>query len=234
MDSGRFRKVVVAASVALTAVLGTVSGLVGPHYDASDNRMLGAIARDQPGWNASALLGLAGSLAAMITVLGLIHILRFRVPLLRGVGGSLSLLGVLALPGLIAADLVKGQMANQPDRAAMVGLAGHYTSPSGIHWFYRMLIAYSLGLILLAVGLYRARLAKRWIAATFGLGASAAFAFDALPGGHGGFGVASLIAGAIFVTGSSALAWTVLTTPDLEWQAPPVGGIAFRDVGLER
>lgn len=76
--------------------------------------------------------------------------------MLRIVGASLAVAGVLGLAGLIATDLVKGQMAEQPDRASMVLLASHYASSSGVHWFYRMLIAYTLGLILRGVALSRA------------------------------------------------------------------------------
>jgi len=113
--------------------------------------MLRAIAADQPGWDASAVLGLLNVGTSLVMVVGLLHMLRGRVPVLRRVGGSLALIGSLGLPGLIATDLVKGQMAKEACRLAMVRLAAHYAAPSGIHWFYRSLIAQAVGLVLLAV-----------------------------------------------------------------------------------
>jgi hypothetical protein len=113
--------------------------------------MLSAIARDQRGWNASALLGLVALVTSLLVVLGFVQRLGSRAPVLRIVVASLAVAGVLGLAGLIATDLVKGQMAEQPDRASMVLLASHYGSPSGVHWFYRMLIAYTLGFIVLGV-----------------------------------------------------------------------------------
>ena len=221
MDNGSLRKSIVAGNIALTPILGTLSALVGPRYDSSDSRMLNAIAADQLGWNASAMLGLLAAATSLIAVLGLVHMLRYRVPVLRCLGGVLAILGILGIPGVIATDLLKGQMAKQPNRAAMVGLASNYASPSGVHWFYRMLIAYGLGFIFLAVGLRRARLVPWWMSATFGVGAFAAFALDAVPGGHDGFGLGTLAGGIIFVAGSVALGRSVLRTSARDWEASP-------------
>ncbi len=152
MDGARSRKVMVTASVIATPVLGAASALVGPAFDSSDERMLRAIAADQPRLGrvrrprAAEPRDIAGHGRRPPT-----HVERSR----PGAATCRWLPRPDRLPRaprtrLIATDLVKGQMTKEACRLAMVRLAAHYAAPSGIHWFYRSLIAQAVGLVLLA------------------------------------------------------------------------------------
>ena len=72
-------------------------------------------------------------------------------------GLSMSVLGLLALASLMGAGPVSLAMAEAPERDAMVALTDRYEA-SALYggWVLLMVIGYSLGPVVLAVGLWRA------------------------------------------------------------------------------
>jgi hypothetical protein len=76
----------------------------------------------------------------------------------------------------------------------MVGFIEHWiTTPDTIYYVLMFLLGSMLGMLLLAIGLYRARVTYRWAAALFLLGVLAVGAFHAMIAlGIGGTGLAVL------------------------------------------
>jgi hypothetical protein len=119
----------------------------------------------------------AGSLLALLAAallipagLTLAAAIRPHKPKLAATGATLTVVGTIALAGVATASLIAGQIARQPQRAAMVDLWDHFHNASIGNVIFLALIAGGVGYILLAIGLYRARVAPLPAAALTGLG----------------------------------------------------------------
>ncbi len=72
-------------------------------------------------------------------------------------GAALVVVGVLASTAIITMDFVAGELAETGDREQMLSLYRSLSQNPAIAGFDRMQAALSLGMLMLAVGLYLAR-----------------------------------------------------------------------------
>lgn len=117
--------------------------------------------------------GLLAMLAAALLIpagLTLAAAIRPHRPTLAATGAALTVVGTVALAGIATASLIAGQIARQPQRAAMVDLWDRFHNASIGNVIFLALIAGGVGYLLLAVGLYRSRVAPLPAAALVGLG----------------------------------------------------------------
>jgi hypothetical protein len=151
----------------------------------------------------------------------LMNPVRGRGTALTHLGGALALLGN-AISGLALVGLqfiVYEASAPGVDHASLVPFIEHAThDPVGAplvvgHWFF------VLGIVLLAIGLYRGRAGYRWASACLGLGPllDAVLGSAGLEASPAGELFVSVLTDVLFVAGALGLAWWQLTTTNAAW-----------------
>jgi hypothetical protein len=162
--------------------------------------------------------GLLASVLFLPAFFALVNPVRGRGTVLTHLGGGLGVLGT-ALSGLALAglDLVFYDAASPGvDRASAARLITHLThDPAGAPLLIGHYL-FALGLLLLAVGLLRARVGYRWAAICLG----AAPLVEALLAAVGvpETLLVSVVTDALLVAGAAGLAWWMLTTTNAAWE----------------
>src|SRR5204863_2765807 len=110
-DPHRFWKTVAGACMMAAPALGLVGFIVSPGLDAHAGGQLATVAAHRDQWLISELLVMAGLVALVPAILGLMHMLREREVTLGHSRGALAMLGSLAAVGLSAIAMVVLQTA---------------------------------------------------------------------------------------------------------------------------
>ena len=194
-----------------------VAMVIHPASDMDEATQVATIADNLDAWYVAHLLAFVSMVLVVPAVLGLMHLLRERQVALGHVGGGLAILGLLALTGLVAMELVLWQMAGAGNTAETVALLERLNETAGIVIpFVLLSFGFSLGMATLAVGLYRARAVQSWMAVFVGVGA---ILF--------GFAIATamnwlaIVAAAFLVVGLGAIGRMVLRETDEAWEHTP-------------
>ena len=219
MDQTRaehMRKTLTAVSMVLAPLCFVVSDLLWPvtHTKAAD--VLADATGSTGAVYTAMVFGLLGMVFMMGAVLGLAHMLHERRPGMAMTGAGLALIGILGIAGGITGSGLVLFEAAQPkrDTAAMVSL---------IHDLYRsavpiliVTLLLSVGVVVMAVGLYMARVVAQWSAALIGIAAVAIGICQPLA-----FKPGIVIADVVLLAGLGSIGWTVLAETDEEWEHTP-------------
>jgi hypothetical protein len=216
-DAHHSRKMVAGACMVVAPFVLLVAMVVHPASDMDEATQVATIADNLDAWYVAHLLAFVSIVLVVPAVLGLMHMLRERQVALGHVGGGLAILGLLALTGLVAMELVLWQMAGAGNTAETVALLERLNETAGIVIpFVLLSFGFSLGMATLAVGLYRARAVQSWMAVFVAVGA---ILF--------GFAVATamnwlaIVAAAFLVVGLGAIGRLVLRETDEAWEHTP-------------
>ena len=172
---------------------------------------LAVVAGQLAAWRVGNWLLLAWWVLALPAVLGLAHLLAGRAPGWADAGAALAVAGLLAGLGITVVDLVVGEIAalgtgGQLDR--LLTALGTLTRPLDL-----VEDAFTLGLVLLALGLARARTAPRGAVALL-------LAGTAVPGVTTGL---RILAGVLELAALGWIGARALAGGDRAWTDPPVG-----------
>ena len=216
-DAHHSRKMVAGACMVVAPFVLLVAMVVHPASNMDEATQVATIADNLDAWYVAHLLAFVSIVLVVPAVLGLMHMLRERQVALGHVGGGLAILGLLALTGLVAMELVLWQMAGAGNTAETVALLERLNETAGIVIpFVLLSFGFSLGMATLAVGLYRARAVQSWMAVLVAVGA---ILF--------GFAVATamnwlaIVAAAFLVVGLGAIGRMVLRETDEAWEHTP-------------
>jgi hypothetical protein len=216
-DAHHSRKMVAGACMVVAPFVLLVAMVIHPASDMDEATQVATIADNLDAWYVAHLLAFVSIVLVVPAVLGLMHMLRERQVALGHVGGGLAILGLLALTGLVAMELVLWQMAGAGNTAETVALLERLNETAGIVIpFVLLSFGFSLGMAVLAVGLYRARAVQSWMAVFVAVGA---ILF--------GFAVATamnwlaIVAAAFLVVGLGAIGRMVLRETDEAWEHTP-------------
>jgi hypothetical protein len=161
-----FEDAVIRTSLIAAPLLMLLSGLVLPRLRGPDGTEL-SVAASYPGrYYAYVLLGLVGSMALAPAVYGIARRTGLRRARLGAIGGILALTGVALSLADWGGELVKVEMGTLSPtyHDAMVALLGRFDSSARIAVPLQVSgIAFLLGMILLAIGLFRGRTAPGWV-----------------------------------------------------------------------
>jgi hypothetical protein len=161
-------------------------------------------------WLAGFLMML-GAIALLGAVIGIGHLVRTRRPALANVAGPLAAAGTMAMMGWAVITMgVDPALGRSPNRAAMVALYHDASNSSDLAPNIVLMALFLLGVIALSVGLWRARVVPRALAAILGLSMVALFV--------GSDGAGQWIASALFLVGMGGIGLTVLGRSDEEWE----------------
>lgn len=218
-DAAHFRRVVAGLCLVAAPLLFAVADIATPQPSGSAAAQLASFAQHRNQLLVGVLCGLASSMCFAPALFGLLHKIRTRgvvyahaaaALIIYGLvtdaalGGINAMFWVMTKPGMnrpAMVTLLNGLEQHGPTVLAAPLLAGHYL--------------FAVGMVLLGVAVWRARLAPRWAGILVALGPVSDVALSSADG------MASLVSGVIVVAGFAALGWRLLTAPDASWDAPP-------------
>jgi hypothetical protein len=218
-DAHHFRKTVAGMCMVFAPLLLLAGAIVHPEMKTDEGAQLAVIADNLDQWYVAHLLVLIAVALAVPAVLGLMHMLREREVAYGHLGGGLGVLGLLAITGIVAIEGFVGWQAavGDADRAQMTALFQRLNDTTGVVLpFFIVSFAFAVGIVLLAIGLYRARAVQSWMAAFIAIGAVALSiagptAVDWL-----------FVVGAAFLfVGLASIGRYVLTETDEDWEHTP-------------
>src|SRR5262245_5372237 len=216
-DAHHFRKTVAGMCMIAAPAFILVGMVIHPSSKSDEAAQMAVIEDHLDAWYISHLLLLVALALAVPAVLGLMHMLREREVAYGHVGGGLAMLGLLAYVGIVAMEMVLWQMATSGDRGAMVAVLRSLNETAGIVIpFFVVSAGFALGMICLAIGLYRARAVQWWMAVCLVAGsvclAVATFALA---------NWLAVVGGAILFVGLGSIGRMVLTESDEDWEHTP-------------
>jgi hypothetical protein len=216
-DAHHFRKVVAGACMVVAPLVLLVAMVIHPASDMNEATQVATIADNLDAWYVAHLLALVAIAVMVPALLGLMHMLREREVAFGHVGGGLGMLGLLAFAGIVGMELAIWQMVAGGSTREAVALLERLNETAGIVIpFAFVSFGFALGLVCLAVGLYRARVVQSWMAVSVAAGAVLF-----------GFAVGSamnwlaIVAAAFLVVGLGAIGRMVLRETDEAWEHTP-------------
>jgi hypothetical protein len=217
-DAHHFRKTVAGLCMILAPTLFLVSAILAPSSDNDAGAILGAVADHTDRFYISTLFGIAGTVLLVPALLGLMHMLRERQVALGHLGGGLALLGSLTFMLFWGVSLMEWQMVRGgADSAQMTALLDRFMHTTGTEVFFFFSLAFTVGLIVLALGLYRAHFVHWSTAVALGAGAVVLqIAFFV-----GNTSAWFIIAAAILFVGFVTIGRMVLAETDEDWEHTP-------------
>jgi hypothetical protein len=210
----RFSRIAVGLCLIGAPLLTLVSALVSPQIKSDEAAQVAVIAAHSARYYEFALFTLLGAMLLVPALLGLMHLTRKRAPTLGNVGGSLALAGTLIAIGDATTQLLVWQMgAPGADPAQMAELLKRYDAAAGSSLPFTVGgLALIAGVLILSVGLYRARAVPAWAAVGFVVGIVLNIA---------GFTAAStgilIVSSVILLAALGVIGWTVLGQSDDAW-----------------
>jgi hypothetical protein len=217
-DAHHFRKTVAGICMVLAPVLFLAASIVAPSSDNDAAAILSATAEHVDRFYIATVLAIAGAVFLLPALLGLMHMLREKQVAFGHVGGGLALLGNLMIMLLLGGSLMQWQMVRGgADRIEMVALMDRFTDTAGSALFLFFTLTLTVGVIVLAAGLYRARAVHWSTAGALAMGAvllQIAFFVGNTAGWY-------IVASAVLLVGFATVGRTVLMETDEEWEHTP-------------
>jgi len=216
-DAHHFRKMVAGACMVAAPILFLAAMIVSPGFDSDAAAYLANAASDPDAWYAMSLLLLCSLALVVPAILGLMHMLREREVAAGHVGGALALIGVLALAGLAAFDMVVWQMTKGGDPAQMTGLIDRFQESAGVTIpLFGGALAFSVGFVVLAWGLARARAISPLVAVAIA-GGALCFAIGMMAYAQW----LLIVSAALYVVGTGSVGVMVWRETDADWEHTP-------------
>jgi hypothetical protein len=219
-DSHHFRKTVAGFCMIGAPLLLVIGMIVHPETKSNVGDQLAVIAGNMDEWYAAHLIVAVSLVLAVPAVLGLMHMLREREVAYGHLGGGLAIVGLLATTAIVAIEGFVGWQAGAAtggDAAAMTALFERVTETTGIVIpVFVMSFAFTVGMLFLAAGLYRARAVQSWTATMLGIGPVVLAVGSAMADD-----VVSIIGAAVLLVGFVQVGRMVLSESDEDWEHTP-------------
>ena len=149
----------------------------------------------------------------LAAVLAIAHLIRSGAPILSNLGATLAVVGVIGHAVFAGSALMTVTMAHDPaNRDVYASLAEDFESSPFIAFAAAGLLGTVLGLLLLSIGLWRARITPRWVPATLWAFLVVEFVGSALSD------YAKYVSLICFGLAFVALARTVMEGPRSDWE----------------
>jgi hypothetical protein len=212
-SSERLLKTICGSCLILAPAVLLVGGALHPEETTDAARQYEIIAGNLGRWELAHWLISASMLLMLGAVVGLAHLLHEHRPAEGIVGGAATMIGVMALFAVAAAEAA---IVPQIGRSGDAQLFESIVTSGGWWVLLGAVLLLPLGLIIMSYGMYRSRVAQTWVAGTIALG-SVAFAVS-LPTGSP---VAFIIGLVLMLAGLARVGWSMLTASDDQWRHPP-------------
>ena len=219
-DSHHFRKTVAGVCMIGAPLLLVIGMIVHPETKSDVGDQLAVISANMDDWYAAHLIVAVALVLAVPAVLGLMHMLRDREV---AYGHSVAAWPWSACSPRRGSSRSRASSAGRPalqaaaDAAAMTALFERVTETSGVVLpIFVMSYAFTVGMLFLAAGLYRARAVQSWTAAMLGIGPIVLAVGSAMTED-----VVSIVGAGILLVGFFQVGRMVLTESDEDWEHTP-------------
>ncbi|MDX6643311.1 MAG: hypothetical protein QOD76_1273 [Solirubrobacteraceae bacterium] len=194
------------------------ASVVAPSMSSTkEGPILQAIAAHPDRFFISTVMLIVGVILLVPAVLGLMHMLRERRVAIGHIGGGLTMIGVLTFMLFGGVSLVEWQMIRGgADRGQMVSLLHRFDHTAGTQVFMYLSLAFTIGLIVLAAGLWAAREVAWSVSAALAIGA-VVLQVAIISNTSWLF----IVAAAILFAGFATIGWMTLMESDEAWEHPP-------------
>jgi hypothetical protein len=202
-----------AIGLVTNALLMTISVMVAPEFPSGFEERLAAIDAAGAHGKISALTFALAQLPFLAGVLGIGHLLRARAPILSNFGTSLAVIGAFGhtvVGGLSMAYL--SMAADGQHRATHASLMERIESGPAVAFMAMGLLGTVSGILLLAIGLWRAKVAPRWAGPVLGAFLVVGFAGSAISERAEQWSVI------LYLAAFTALAVTIWRSPTESWR----------------
>jgi hypothetical protein len=202
----------------LAPLLFLVAFVVSPKLETKAGKMLSVAVDNVDRFYIANLVALVGLFLVVPAVLGVMHMLRERRPAYSGIGGSLALIGVFASMVGQGVAFVMWEMARHGgDSAANTSVVHALTHDTGtVVPIYVLGYVGCVGVVVLAAGLYMARVVDWWMALFFAVGIVCInVAFPA------GVLALAIVGSALTLVGLGSMGLVVLRESDADWEHTP-------------
>lgn len=211
------RKLVTGACLMLAPLVLFVGEVLHPDNRSDAADQVGVVAGGIDRWYAAHLVLLAAFILLVPAVVGLAHLLHRHRPMAAFAGGGSALAGTLAVAALIGADGIAGYyVVREADASTAAAVWDGLMDGAGMVPVYLVTLLFSIGLFVLALGLYRARTVAPW--AAMALMAGAVLLFVGFPADMRPMVLVGMVA--LFV-GAAPIGYAVMTESDQEWAETP-------------
>ena len=216
-DARNFGRTLTGLALIAGPLLMLVASIVTPNTD-NDNKLkeLNSVAAHKSAYLWGSVLFLLGTLILLAASVGIIHLFRNRRVTLGQIAGSLLLVGTAVTTAFYAFTILEYEMVNHAglNRAELAKYLHEVNNTAALApLFILFILGIVLGLILLAIAAWRAKLIPIWAAILILLGGLIAF--------FGGQDQASsIIDSVLLLIPFVILGRTVLSMSDEEWDAP--------------
>lgn len=214
VQTAKFRRTGVAICLVLAAALSVVWVALSPPMVESPIENLNAMTDAGARATISAFAFVVSQLAFILAALGIAHLIADRSPILAIIGGTIAVIGGFGHAVFGGAQLVQLAMAaDEPNHAVYAGLLS-----GGLPWpLMVMMMAGTLGtvigILLLGIGLLRAKAGPRWVPYTLWAFLLVEFV------GTNFTEWATLVSGLLYLASFVALAVAVWRSPVALWMS---------------
>jgi hypothetical protein len=217
-DAAHFRRVVAGLCLVAAPLLFAAAEIATPQPSGSTAARLASFAQHRDQLLVGVLCGLASSMCFAPALFGLLHKIRNRGVVYAHVAAALIIYGLVTQAAVFGINVMFWVMTKPGmNHAAMVNLLNglqHGPAAAGAPLLAGQYL-FALGVVLLGVAIWRARLAPRWAGILVALWPVADIALSSAGD------MATLVSDAIGIAGFAALGWRLLTAPDASWDTPP-------------
>jgi hypothetical protein len=217
-DSQHLRKTIAGACMVLAPLMFLVAFVVSPELETSAGKQLSVAADNVDRFYVANLVAMIGLMLVVPAVLGVMHMMRERRPGYSGLGGTLALLGVFAsLVGQGVAFVMWEMARHGADSAANTAVIHGVLHDAGtVLPIYILGFVGAFGVVVLAAGLYLARVVDWWMALFFAAGIVCInVAFPA------GLLALAIVGSALTLVGLGSMGLMVLRESDADWEHTP-------------
>ncbi len=211
-DANNFRRTLAGLCLITAPLVGLTATVVAPPAALDISERLTIVAEYPARFLAANILAVLLQILLVPALLGLLHLLRHRAVVLGHIGGGLALVGVFGYMGVLATEFVLLQMTEGgADRGQMIALAERVYGSVGFGIFLLMfLFGLLLGLIVLAVALWRAGIVPLWLAGCIAMASVLDFVASTSA-------VAVVVAWILLLIGLGWVGLKVLGMSDADW-----------------
>lgn len=169
-DANDLRRTALGLCMIAAPLAGLASALITPRFAGGMGEELAVISEHPGRWLVGGFLNLITFFLFMLAALGIMHLLRDRSVVPGNVGGGLVLLGAFFHGAIIGYALVEVPLVESGGaRGRMVEFAGGMYESAAFMMILLPFLSFFVGWVLLAIALWRARVAPLWVAATLGV-----------------------------------------------------------------
>jgi hypothetical protein len=215
-DSQHFRKTVAGVCMICGPLLLLIGFAVSPKLETAATKQLAAAAGHPDRYLFTMFAALIGVTLLFGAILGLMHMMRERQPAYSNVGGGIALLGALGVMASMSVGFMVWVMANNGVTLGDASLLHRYNQSAGAVTIGVVGYLLAVGLVVLAMGLYRAHFVDWWMAACIALGVvliEVAFPAHAL--------WIAIVGSAFLLVGMGSVGLMVLRETDADWEHTP-------------